>query len=61
MIIIYEVGDMVTLEDDIEVGELANHWVKLIRKAYTLKNTWIVESEDNGETATVHEKWFLPH
>ena len=60
MIIIYEIGDRVELDDDYRVpGGLANHLVQLKRKSKTSEDVWLVESEDNGETAFINKKWFL--
>lgn len=56
MIIIYEIGDYVQLEDDIYVPhDLANAEVKLVQK-FPNKN-WLVETEQNTRLI-INEKWF---
>ena len=59
MIITFEIGDKVNLDDHIEIpGDLANAFVKLIRKSKTNKNTWLVRCENTNNTAFIHERWF---
>jgi len=59
MKIIYEVGDYVELDDNIEVpNDMAAEAVRLIKKVS--KKKWEVETCDYGRTGIVHEKWFNP-
>jgi hypothetical protein len=68
MKIIYEVGDIVTLEDDIRIPyELANAEVKLIKK-YVRQTKWKVKVYESGfhsdlganvgDIVDMEEKWF---
>ena len=55
MKVIYEIGDIVMLDDDIYVPyELANEEVELTFKFED--SFW--EVEHNGKKYTIHEKWF---
>jgi len=57
MKIIYEVGDVIELADDIDVpNELAAEQVELIRKVGP--SVWVVESFHTGLSTQVDEKWF---
>jgi len=57
MKIIYEVGDVIELTDDMDVpNELAAEQVELIEKVG--RGLWIVESFHTGLSTQIDEKWF---
>lgn len=59
MKIIYEIGDIIEIADDIEAPhELGAETVELINKHSVHTGMWTVEEQSSGKRYQIHEEWF---